>query len=218
MHNFKKILAIFTLTFTLIILFTLQVCQAQNLSGSLYVTKYVTNGGDGKILEFDLTTLNEVREINIGIQPVSIDYLEPGKLLIADHGSNSLIIVNEADFSILNEIQTSPSLPLYSSNQVRITPDREYAYVLNYQHNNVSIVSLNDYSIVKKVQTGSAPRGLYFDSMHNMAYICCHYGSPDVIKIDMTTLNVVGTIDYGGYKPTGCVVHELNNWLYIPAH
>ena len=182
--------------------------EPSKYSGSLYVPSGLN--GQGKISEIDLSTMGIVREAQINPSPTCVEYVAPNRLFVMDYELGKVFVLDLCDFSIIHEIPSH-----HGSQRLRVTPDGQYVYVLNYHDNTVDIIRTSDYDIVATVPTGTAPHGISFDDDNGLAYVSCHYGGTDVTIIDMDKLTAIGSINYGGYKPKDCAVHTINDWLYI---
>ena len=181
-------------------------------SNNLYAsTGYLYTSGK-PIMEIDLATGLTTRIIDM--YGFGLAYLNPNILLVTD-SNHSLYIFNLEN---LNQIKVIDNIGPCARN-VYVTPDDKFAFVLNNDANNLSVIDLSNFSYLKNITVGgpsySGPNGLAFDPVNHLAYVSNHYGSPDISIIDYVSLMKVGEIDYDGFKPKECGIHLDDNLLYI---
>ena len=174
-------------------------------------SSYLYTSGN-PIMEIDLST-GQIKRI-IDMYGFGLAYLEPNILLVTD-SNHSLYIF---DLETLNQIKVINNVGP-CARHVYVTPDGKFAFVLNNNSNDLSVIDLSNYTYLKDITVGgpsySGPNGLAFDPENHLAYVANHYGSPDISIIDYENLIKVGEIDYGGYKPKECDIHLADNLLYI---
>jgi len=80
---------------------------------------------------------------------------------------------------------------------VAIAPVSKHGFTSNGKENKVSFFSTADYSLIKKIDVGKGPDGIYYDAKSDRVFTNNH-GSHDITAIDATRGEVVGTVAVGG--------------------
>jgi YVTN family beta-propeller protein len=141
------------------------------------------------------------------------------KVFVPDASSlaDSLWIFSAEDYSLTGPIHTGE----YSV-AVEVTPDGEYAYVLNHYENSVSVVSTETNEVVSTVEVGLGPQNIAFSPDGLYAYVTNKNGmTVSVIDTD-TALSlpfaaVVKTIAITADMPKGIAVTPDGNRAFIAA-
>src|SRR6056300_132935 len=85
------------------------------------------------------------------------------------------------------------SLLLCSASSVNA---KELAYVTNEKSNSLSVIDLDDFSVIKEIPVGDRPRGFIFNHDQTLAYICA--SDSDRIQIfDVANDSIVGELPSG---------------------
>jgi streptogramin lyase len=80
---------------------------------------------------------------------------------------------------------------------VAIATSSKHGPTSNGKKNKVSIFNVADLSVIKKIEVGKGPDGIYYDAKSDHIFTNNH-GSHDITAIDATTGEVVGTVAAGG--------------------
>jgi YVTN family beta-propeller protein len=73
---------------------------------------------------------------------------------------------------------------------------KELAYVTNEKSNSLSVIDLDDYTVIKEVPVGERPRGFIFNHDQTLAYICA--SDSDRIQIfDVASDMIIGVLPSG---------------------
>jgi len=73
----------------------------------------------------------------------------------------------------------------------------KHGFTSNGKENKVSVFDLSDLHLIKKIDVGKGPDGIYFDAASKRVFTNNH-GSDDITAIDAETLEVVGTLKVEG--------------------
>jgi YVTN family beta-propeller protein len=80
---------------------------------------------------------------------------------------------------------------------IAITKDSKRGYTSNGRENKVSVFDPSTLRVIKKVDVGKGPDGIYFDPASNRVFTNNH-GSHDVTALDADSGEVVGTVKLAG--------------------
>jgi DNA-binding beta-propeller fold protein YncE len=80
---------------------------------------------------------------------------------------------------------------------IAISTSSKHGFTSNGKENRVSIFNAADLSVIKKIEVGKGPDGIYYDAKSDRVFTNNH-GSHDITAIDATTGEVVGTVAAGG--------------------
>ena len=80
---------------------------------------------------------------------------------------------------------------------IALAPSSGHGFTSNGKENKVSMFSTADLSLIKKIEVGKGPDGIYYDPGTDRVFTNNH-GSHDISVIDATKGEVVGTVAVGG--------------------
>ena len=124
-------------------------------------------------------------------------------MFVTDNSVNSYSIVN----SITSGFNTPKSID--------ISPDGTYAYVTNYNSNNVVIINTATNTVVNSITSGfSSPQGVAFSPSGTYAYVT-NGGSNNVVIINTGTNTVTTSIASGFNGPDGVSISPSGTYAYV---
>jgi PGF-pre-PGF domain-containing protein/uncharacterized repeat protein (TIGR01451 family) len=88
-----------------------------------------------------------------------------------------------------------------------------YAYIPNYNDNNVSVLDLSSYTLVRNISVGTQPYGVAVHPAATFVYVT-NRGSDTVSVIDTASDTVTATISVGS-GPRGIAVNPAGTRLYV---
>jgi outer membrane protein assembly factor BamB len=80
---------------------------------------------------------------------------------------------------------------------IAIATASKHGFTSNGKENKVSIFNTSDLSLIKKIEVGEGPDGIYYEPGTDRVFTNNH-GSHNITAIDATKGEVVGTVDVGG--------------------
>lgn len=80
---------------------------------------------------------------------------------------------------------------------IALSPSPRRGFTTNGRENKVSIFDPGTLALIKKIDVGRGPDGIYYDSGSNRVFTCNH-GSEDITAIDANKAEVVGTVKVQG--------------------
>jgi len=80
---------------------------------------------------------------------------------------------------------------------IAIAPQFKHGFTSNGREDKVSMFNPADLSLIKKIDVGKGPDGIYYDAGSKRVFTCNH-GTDDITAIDAATGNVVGTVKVEG--------------------
>lgn len=88
----------------------------------------------------------------------------------------------------------------------------EQAYVTNEKDDDISVIDMDSFEVVKQIPVGQRPRGIIFNKDHTQAYICA--SDSDTIQIlDLKTEQVIGELP-SGEDPETIALHPNGKTIY----
>ena len=96
---------------------------------------------------------------------------------------------------------------------VAITPDGNYAYVINYGSGTVSVIEISSNTVTTTVTVGTEPYGIAITPDGNYAYVAnSGSGTVSVIEISSNTVTTTVTV---GTDPRGIAITPDGNYAYV---
>lgn len=80
---------------------------------------------------------------------------------------------------------------------IAIVHSSKHGFTTNGREGKVSVFDPSTLALIKKIDVGKGPDGIYYDAGSNRVFTCNH-GSHDITAIDPTRAEVVGTVNVGG--------------------
>jgi DNA-binding beta-propeller fold protein YncE len=80
---------------------------------------------------------------------------------------------------------------------IAIATASKHGFTSNGKENTVSMFNTSDLSLIKKIEVGKGPDGIYYDPKTDRVFTNNH-GSHNITAIDATKGEVVGTVEVGG--------------------
>jgi DNA-binding beta-propeller fold protein YncE len=80
---------------------------------------------------------------------------------------------------------------------IAIAPSSKHGFTSNGKENKVSMFNTVDLTLIKKIEVGKGPDGIYYEAKTDRVFTNNH-GSHNITAIDATKGEVVGTVDVGG--------------------
>ena len=144
--------------------------HAQSPSGFKVQTHYSIAGTDG----WDYITVDS------DARRIYVSHAVRVNILNADTGAQ------------LGTIEDTPGV-----HGIALAPSSGHGFTSNGKENKVSMFSTADFSLIKKIDVGKGPDGIYYDPGTDRVFTNNH-GSHDISVIDATKGEVVGTVAVGG--------------------
>jgi len=80
---------------------------------------------------------------------------------------------------------------------IALAPPSKHGFTSNGKENKVSMFNTTDLSLIRKIEVGKGPDGIFYEAKTDRVFTNNH-GSHDITAIDASKGEVVGTIDVGG--------------------
>lgn len=153
---------------------------------------FITNGGEGKVLVFDLKTLKPVTKITVGEGPDSVVYVKSAHKVFVQNGKSKSSSVIDAE-----KKQVIATIPISGKPEYTVTDNAGNLYINNADGN--SIVNLdtssNKIKASWKLSGCEEPTGLAIDSSAHTLFSSC--GNKVLAVVDATTGKVKQTLPIG---------------------
>ena len=146
------------------------VTHAQSPSGFKIQTRFSIAGTDG----WDYITVDS-----------------DGRRIYVSHAVR-VNILNADTGAPLGTIEDTPGV-----HGIALAPSSGHGFTSNGKENKVSMFRTADFSLIKKIEVGKGPDGIYYDPGTDRVFTNNH-GSHDISVIDATKGEVVGTVAVGG--------------------
>jgi YVTN family beta-propeller protein len=124
----------------------------------------------------------------------------------SEHGHGYILFYNAETTALIQKVNvgTHPA-------HVVFTDDGKYALATNTDKNNLSVIDLSSYKVIKTVETGKGPHGFRISSDSKYAYIA-NSESDTISVIDINELKEIKTIQVGN-NPITTAITEDNTTL-----
>jgi DNA-binding beta-propeller fold protein YncE len=155
---------------SLLMLLSLAIVSLQGGTGYKVETRYPVPGNGG----FDYLMIDSA-----------------ARRLYLSHGTQ-VDVVNPDDGKLVGTIPDTPGV-----HGIAIAPEFKHGFTSNGRENKVSMFDPATLQLIKKIDVGKGPDGIYYDSATKRVFTNNH-GSHDITAIDAKTGDVVGTVKLEG--------------------
>jgi len=168
----------------------------------------LTHTGASAVDIFDPARRRVIAQIN-GLQsPRAIAVHEnAGKVYIADHGSNSIVVVNVDGWKVID------SIALPGSPDAILLDSTGKMYWTDATAGTISLLDLHTKQDIAKLDLSGTPRNLAFDSARNLVYVTLQ-DQHQIVAVD-PQLRLVNRFDVNGSQPTGLTYDPDTRELYV---
>ncbi|HSS52557.1 MAG TPA: cytochrome D1 domain-containing protein, partial [Thermoanaerobaculia bacterium] len=163
---------------------------------------FVANEADGTVSVVDTGRLAKLRDVKVGVRPVSLAWSTQGQAVyVTTAGDGAIVAVDAKSPKPVARIASTPGL-----GQIRFAPGGRLAFVVHPKENTVLIVDAASNRIVQTADVEKEPDQVAFSD--ELAYIR-HRGSETVLMIPLKTVGEPGkpvavVVDFpGGQHPPG---------------
>lgn len=158
---------------------------------------YVTNGDSDSISIIDIKEMKIICQVSVGSMPHGICISPKGEFVYtANMGGNSITVIDTLSNSKIFCIKTGEQ-PL----EIEASPDGKFLYVTcsfleHDKRGTVSIISTNNNRVIKNIEVGMIPAGMYISQSTQNMYVA-NTGSNDICIIDLSRFEVARRIRAG---------------------
>ncbi len=163
-------------------------------------TAAVANSAGGSLDVVDTTTATVTRRVRVGSSPVQVAITpDASRAFVSVAGPREVVSVDLGTGTVTGRL-TMPAAPA----QILLVDDR--LFVANQGSveepgDSVSIIDIDDFSVVGEVPTGSGPHGLTSDELGSKVWVTNSYDDT-VTAIDVRSRRALYTVDVGA-NPNG---------------
>ncbi|MGN8844422.1 YVTN family beta-propeller repeat protein [Niallia sp. Sow4_A1] len=175
---------------------------------------YFTANEGGTISKIDASTNEVLVEIEADGSVHNVQVSPDGKILGAvvvpamNHGGEQMEMPGLAVFydTETNELLKSIEVGNHPAHIV-FTEDGKLALVTNNEDNNVSVIDMNNYSVIQTINTGKGPHGFRISADSQKAYIA-NMGEDTVSVLDLKTMKEDKKITVGSTPVTTGILSD----------
>lgn len=163
--------------------------------GKLGVVSNMGQGAQapGKTLTLiDLPGKKVAGEIDLGEHgaPHGVAFLDDDRVLVTSHATDSLVLVNVRQRKVERALSTEGK----GTHLVVLAPDRKRAYTANVMTQDVSVIDLEAWKVLKRIPCGNRAEGIAISPDGKLISVG-NVGANTVSVIDAEKLSVVKTLD-----------------------
>ena len=117
-----------------------------------------------------------------------------------DSGARRIYVSHAVRVNVLNADTGAPAGTVEDTpgvHGIAIASASKHGFTSNGKENTVSMFNTSDLSLIKKIDVGKGPDGIYYDPGTDRVFTNNH-GSHNITAIDATKGEVVGTVEVGG--------------------
>lgn len=158
---------------------------------------YVTNGDSDSVSIIDMEEMKIICQVSVGSMPHGICISPGGEFAYtADMGGDSISVIDVWSNSKIFCIKTGEQ-PL----EIETSADGKFLYVTcsfleHDERGTVSIISTNNNRVIKNIEVGMIPAGMYISHRTQSMYVA-NTGSNDIYIIDLNRFEVTKKIRSG---------------------
>jgi YVTN family beta-propeller protein len=120
-------------------------------------TVYAANATTNSVTPISTATNRAGKSIKVGMEPYSMAITPNGRTLVVVSQNNTVTLINTATNKVTATINVVTSPVWYTFQPVAVTPDSRTAYVVNYESNAVTPISLRTGKAAKPIAVGEGP-------------------------------------------------------------
>jgi YVTN family beta-propeller protein len=171
---------------------------------------YVANWGGPTVSVISTTTNDVVATVNVAEGPRGLDMTPDGSSVYVASTSGTVSVIETASNTV------SSTFSSYWPNDVVITPDGAYAYVVNFGSNRVSVFETVGHTLTATIEVGTLPQSAAITPDGDYVYVCNSIdGTVSVIETAsnsvVATVPVVGYANFVAVRPDGAFVYATGS-------
>ena len=181
-----------------------------NSSGSI---AYVTNSGGNTVSVIDTNQIEEVKRIqHEGFKfPHGVGVTKDDKsLFIASTYANKVYVIDTTTNQVRHEITTNQQ----KTHMIYFSPNKDLIYVPNIGSNNITIIDVEDESVITHIPVGVGPEGAAVCPNNNKLYVANQHDN-NIYIINQDTYEVEKTIRVGTL-PIRLVFSPDGKYAFVP--
>jgi YVTN family beta-propeller protein len=120
-------------------------------------TVYAANATTNSVTPISTATNRAGKSIKVGLEPYSMAITPNGRTLVVVSQDNTVTLINTATNKVTATINVVTSPVWYTIQPVAVTPDGRTAYVVNYESNALTPISLRTGKAAKPIAVGEGP-------------------------------------------------------------
>jgi YVTN family beta-propeller protein len=195
---------------------------------------YTTVENENKVFVYDLTTHEQLKEINIGEEELVLyskadkpygqreyTYFTTSGVGLSYNQNNEMLYVVHSEVNHVNVIDTNSDEVVGTIN-VGLTPvliaiddTTNTAYVTNWASNDLTAIDLNTNEVLGQIQTGFVPAQMVIDSDEHKLYVT-HHASSHVSIVNLITKEIEKQVQLQG--PTSALALDKKSGLLIVTY
>lgn len=127
---------------------------------------YFSLNGENALGKVEVATRALIGKVSVGNGPIQVFVTaDNAYILVANQGTaenpgTTVSIVDAATFTVVSTIETGDG-----AHGVVIDPSGRYAYITNIYENNVSVIDIEQKTVIANIPSGMAPNGISFSAL-----------------------------------------------------
>ena len=171
---------------------------------------FTSNGGDSTVTVFDLTTLKQVKKIEVGKKPDAILYEPESNQVFTMNASGSISVIDPEKQTVVGTIELGGKPEFAAS-------DRQGNVFVNLEDKS-EVVAIDAHKRTVEhrwpLKPGEEPAGLAIDRAHGWLFATCH--NQLMMSMDSADGKVLGSCAIG--KGTDACVYDSDNNLAFSSN
>jgi len=142
---------------------------------------------------------------------VEIAFLpERNEMWVSQMSTNSIHVIDMKDFTYK---LTIPSQGVWTK-IIAFSIDHKLAFASNWESNDISVIDVEQYKVIKKIKTSGIPRGMAATADNKFLYVCI-FSSGEMQKIDLASLKIVKTLKFPKGAKRHIILDKKKNLFYV---
>ncbi len=125
---------------------------------------------------------------------------ERNEMWVSQMSTNSVHVIDMSDFSYKLTIKTKGIW----TKIMAVTPDGKLAFASNWESHDISVIDVEQHTVIKKIKVAGIPRGMVVTNDSRYLYVCI-FSDGKLQKIDIPSLKIIKTFNF----PFGAKRHIL---------
>jgi YVTN family beta-propeller protein len=156
-----------------------------------YVSMYTGDGADSAVAVIDVASRSVAAVAPSGPQPYALAAAPSGDVLVPNHGSSSVSVLDGETLQIVGSVQVEPN-----PHGVAFSPTGEHAYTANHESDSVSVIDVASRAVVETVDVGRSPHSVAMSPDGTLLAVA-NYLEATITFIDTATNLVTATVPAG---------------------
>ncbi|HQO39950.1 MAG TPA: YncE family protein [Spirochaetota bacterium] len=135
---------------------------------------------------------------------------ERKEMWVSQMAANAIHVIDMTDFTYKMTINTKGIW----TKIIAVTPDGKTAFASNWESHDISVIDVEQHSVIKKIKVAGIPRGMVVTSDNRFLYVCI-FSNGQLQKIDINSMKIVKTFSFPHGAKRHILMDRKRNLFYV---